>query len=82
MKARVEQRHVFRAIGVQLSPLGSRAVLPEDRIDVEQIGPTVDPRTARDGDRHTAALIVRAQHVRIAGDKAIFHWIDAIRVLG
>jgi hypothetical protein len=36
MKARIEQRHVFRAIEVQFPPMRSCAVLPEDRIDVEK----------------------------------------------
>jgi hypothetical protein len=36
MKARIGQRHVFRAIEVQFPPMRSCAVLPEDRIDVEK----------------------------------------------
>ena len=82
MKARIEQRHVFRAIEVQFPPMRSCAVLPEDRIDVEKIAPIVESRAARDGDRHAGPLIIRAQHARIACDKTIFDRIDAIRVLG
>src|ERR1700733_2992271 len=82
MKARIEQRHIFRAIEVQFPPMRSFAVLPADRIDVEKIAPIVESRAARDGDRHAGALVIRAQHAHIACDETIFHRIDAIRVFG
>jgi hypothetical protein len=44
MKARIERRHVFRAIEMQLAPMRSRSVFPEDRVDVEEIVPIVDLR--------------------------------------
>src|ERR1700722_16712464 len=66
MKARIEQRHVFRPIEMQLPPMRSRTVLPKDRVDVEEIAPIVDARSARDGDRDAGALIIRAQHARVA----------------
>src|SRR5208337_2516468 len=73
MKARIERRHVFRAIEIQLAPMRSCSVLPEDRVDVEEIAPIVDPRAAGDGDRHAGALVKGAQHARIASDETIFH---------
>src|SRR6516165_2217139 len=67
---------------MQLAPMWSRSVLPEDDVDLEEIAPIVDPWAAGDGDRHAGALVIRAQHARIVSDETIFHRIDAIRVSG
>src|SRR5215469_6707795 len=82
MKSRIEYWHIIRAIEMKLAPMRSRAVLPKDRVDVEEIVPIVDPRAAGDGNRHARALVVWAQHAQVAADKPIFHRIDAARMLG
>src|SRR5277367_4846191 len=81
MKARIEGRHIFHSVEMQLAPMGSCSVLSEDRVDVDEIAPIVDPWSAGNVDRHASSLIIGAQHSRIASDKTIFHGIDAISVL-
>ena len=66
---------------MKLAPMRSRAALPNDRIDVEEITLIVDFRAARARNRHATALMVRAQHARVAADSSIFRRVDADRVL-
>jgi hypothetical protein len=61
---------------MKVASMRSRAALPKDRVDVEEMTPIVDSRAAGDRNRHAGALIVRAQHARVAADKPIFHRID------
>src|SRR5277367_4211577 len=37
MKARIERGHVFGRVEMQLAPMRPRSVLPEDRVDIEEI---------------------------------------------
>ncbi len=43
---------------MQLAPVRSGSVLPEDRVD-EEIAPIVDSRAAGDGDRYAARVTIR-----------------------